>query len=542
MKTKNYFTTTHITLDAKKSETCKPCYEHANEKDIIKYMSRTAQAVSNMDNIYPCEITSEVNGAVNRSIKHGEKLESLKKRGKTCKAIRAGENFNLISFHTKKKCNMKTLKQMSILCFVSAIFLWSCENKPDDFTGTPYDPAKPVSVENFEPDSGGMATKIFIHGDNFGIDLTKIKVYFNNLRAPVVGSDGKHLYAITPRQPGRECAISVVVNGDSVVIGKKYMYRTMTTVTTIAGKKGTTEFKGGTLSDATFDHPSTLCVDAEGNIFLSHWRVPYCFVLINQEKNIVQAVEPGGNGEATAFGVPTPDKDGKVIMAPTDGGDGYYSFDPDAQWAPKSRLILHPSTEQIADGMVNFTINTKHGLAACQIDGKIYTRAYNGQLVRFDPATRTGEQVATTLQPNSDSFLVFDPYQPNLLYITYPSRHAIYTYDILTGEHTPFAGTVGTSGWKDGQRLEAEFNTPSQVIVDSDGSVIVADRMNHCIRKISPDGMVSTLIGKGGMAGYQDGNPEDALFNEPRGVAIDKNNNIYVADYNNNVVRKLAVE
>jgi hypothetical protein len=431
---------------------------------------------------------------------------------------------------------MKTLKQMSILCFVTAIVFWSCENKPDDFTGAPYDPAKPVSVENFEPDSGGMATKIFIHGDNFGTDLTKIKVYFNGLRAPVVGSDGKHLYAITPRQPGRECTLSVVVNGDSVVIGKKYMYRTMTTVTTIAGKKGTTEFKGGTLSDATFDHPSTLCVDVEGNIFLSHWRVPYCFVLINQEKNIVQALYTGD-----PLGAPTADTEGKVITAPTDGGEGYYYFDPDAQWAPKSRLILHPTTEQIAGGMVNFTINTKHAMSTCLQNGYIYTRSYNGQLIRFDPQTRTGEQLAL-FEPNSDSFLSFDPYQTNILYISYPGRHAIYTFDVNTREHKLFAGTQGQYGWKDGQRLEAEFDTPVQVTVDEDGSVIVADAGNHCIRKISPDGMVSTLIGKGTVSGYVDGNPEDALFNYPRGVAIDKDHNIYVADYNNNVVRKLAVE
>jgi aminopeptidase-like protein len=90
--------------------------------------------------------------------------------------------------------------------------------------------------------------------------------------------------------------------------------------------------------------------------------------------------------------------------------------------------------------------------------------------------------------------------------------------------------------------LEAEFNEPSQLIIDEDGSIIMADSKNHCIRKITSDGMVSTLIGKGGIAGYQDGNPEDALFDQPTGIAIDKDYNIYVADYNNNVVRKLSVE
>jgi sugar lactone lactonase YvrE len=434
---------------------------------------------------------------------------------------------------------MKKQKKTSIIYFVAVmIFLWSCEKTTENIGGEPYNPSLPVKIDSFEPDSGGMATKVFIYGSNFGTDLSKIKVYFNTMRAPVVGSDGSHIYVITPRQPGEECILSVVVENDSVAYTqKKYRYRTMTTVTTITGKKGTTEFMGGTLSEATFHNPSTLCVDAEGNIFLTHWRQPYCFVLINQEKDIVQALYTGD-----PLGAPTADADGKVIMAPTDGGDGYYSFDPDAQWAAKSRLILHPNEDQVATGMKDFSINWKHGMSACFEDECIYTRSYNGQIVKFNPLTRTGELVATNIQPNDDSYPYFDPYQTNILYISYPSRHAIYTFDIKTGEHTLFAGSAGTSGWRDGNRLECEFNTPSQLVVDRDGSVYVADRGNHCIRRITPDGMVTTIIGKGGIAGYQDGNPEDALFNNPRGVAIDKEGNIYVADYENNVVRKLAVE
>ena len=431
------------------------------------------------------------------------------------------------------------------VCFLSFLVatgmllgLWSCENESKNLERPSYDPSKPVRIADFEPDSGGMATKVFIYGSNFGSDLSKIRVYFNSMRAPVVGSDGEHLYVITPRQPGEECTLSVVVGNDSVVFtNKTYRYRTMTTVTTIAGTKGTNVFKGGTLSEATFHNPSTLCIDAEGNIFLSHWREPYCFVLINQEKDIVQALYTG-----EALGAPTADAEGKVIMVPTDGGDGYYSFDPDAQWASKSRLILHPNAEQIAEGMKDFNINWKHGMSACFQDGYIYTRSYNGQIVKFNPLTRTGELVATNIQPNDDSYPYFDPYQTNILYISYPSRHAIYKFDINTGEHTVFAGTPGTPGWKDGSCLDSEFRNPNQLVVDKDGSVYVADRGNHCIRRVTPDGMVSTVIGKGGIAGYQDGNPEDALFNNPRGVAIDKEGNIYVADYENNTVRKLAVE
>jgi hypothetical protein len=439
---------------------------------------------------------------------------------------------------------LKTKKQgrMFLLLLVAGSLAFfaieSCEKKDNGFEREAYNPAQPVKVDGFEPDSGGMATKVLIHGSNFGSDLSKIKVYFNTMRAPVVGSDGNHLYVITPRQPGEECVLSVVVESDSVALeSKTFRYRTMTTVVTVAGKKGTTEFKGGTLSEATFDHPNFLCVDAEGNIFLTHWRIPYCFVLINLEQDIVQELYTGEPLDA-----PTADADGRVIMAPADEGDGYYSFDPDAQWAPKSRLILHPNAEQIAGGMADFLISYKHGLSACTLDGCIYTKAFDGQLIKFDPLTRTGQTIASNILTSNEAFLYFDPYHPNMLYLTSSRTHAIYTYDVLTNEFLLFAGYPGRDGWKDGTRLEAEFNKPHQIIIDEDGSIIVADRGNHCIRKITPDGMVTTIIGKGGIAGYQDGNPEDALFDEPTGIAIDKDYNIYVADYNNNVIRRLSVE
>ena len=433
---------------------------------------------------------------------------------------------------------MNKLKQTSMICFVATImFLWACENnKPDDFGRTPYDPSKPVRIDSFEPDSGGMATKVFINGSNFGSDVSKIKVYFNDLRASVVGSDGNHLYVITPRRPGREVTISVVVNGDSTVCtDKKYLYRTLTTVTTIAGKKGTTDFKGGTLAEAEFSDVYYLCVDAEDNIFLSHWGTSRGFVLINQEKDIVQQVYAG-----EALGVPATDAEGKRIMAPTDARDGYYYFDPDEQWAPKSRLILHPTTDMINEGMKDFNLTNKAGLAFCHHDGYMYTNATNGHLVKFHPVTRVGQLVDVLLSVAGR--MCFDPYQPNILYLSYRTNNTIYRYDINTGEYILYAGVEGIAGWKDGHRLEAEFYSPYQMVVDQDGSLVVADRLNHCIRRISRDGMVTTVIGKGGISGYQDGNLEDALFNNPMGLAIDKNGTIYVADLGNQVIRKLAVE
>lgn len=439
---------------------------------------------------------------------------------------------------------MKKQKQLSIIYFAMAIVLfWSCEsNKPDNFGRENYDPSKPVEITGFEPDSGGMSTKVFITGSNFGSDVSKIKVYFNDVPAPVVGSDGRHIYTITPRQPGRENVISVVVNGDSTAFTKKkYLYRTMYVIQTIAGRKGTTQFKAGKLSEAEFHQPSTITVDAQKNIFISHWRVPFCFVRINEEENIVEALAPGSNTDTKyAFGAPTVDANG-VVSAISDNGRTFFTFDPIEGWTPRERSILPAGA-----GGTPFIFSTAHSLAAHPVTGELYTRYYaSGHLVKVNPNTREGSLVAETLT-SSDSYLVFDPVNPNILYIAYHHLHCIGKYDLEKKEHTIFAGKNGEAGWQDGPLSEARFNAPNQLIVAPNGNLYLADRNNHCIRMITLDGkgggVVSTVIGKGGVAGYQDGNPEDALFNQPRGVAVTPDGNIYITDLGNNVVRKLTIE
>lgn len=451
---------------------------------------------------------------------------------------------------------MTRFKQISMICFVAtAMYLWSCEdNKSDNFGKIPFDPSKPVRIDSFEPDSGGLATKVFITGSNFGTDLSKIKVYYTakasdestvTMRAPVVGSDGEHLYVITPKMSNlRGCTISVVVNKDSTsteLINKKFMYRTMYVIRTIAGRKGTTEFKPGTLATAEFQYPSTITMDTEGNLFVSHWRVPYSFLRINEEENIVEALEIGSTTNTMyAFGAPTCDSKG-VVSAISDNARTFFTFDPMEAWSPRQRAIL-----SAGPGGTPFEFSTAHSLAAHPITGDLYTRMFsNGHLVKVDPVTREGTKVSDTT-PSSDSYLVFDPVNPNILYIAYHHLHCIGKFDLATKEHTIFAGRSGSSGWQDGPIGDARFNTPNQLIVAPNGNLYVADRGNHCIRMITLDGqgggIVSTIIGKGGVAGYQDGNPDDALFNNPRGVAVAPNGDIYITDYENNVVRKLTIE
>ena len=103
------------------------------------------------------------------------------------------------------------------------------------------------------------------------------------------------------------------------------------------------------------------------------------------------------------------------------------------------------------------------------------------------------------------------------------------------GQVTTWAG--GEPGFADGPGLQARFNGPSGLAVNAAGDVFVADTFNQRIRKIAPDGTVSTLSGS--VRGYVNGAPGSARFAEPVGLALDSLGHLLVADFSNNRIRKV---
>lgn len=106
------------------------------------------------------------------------------------------------------------------------------------------------------------------------------------------------------------------------------------------------------------------------------------------------------------------------------------------------------------------------------------------------------------------------------------------------GEVTTVSGN-GVIGYLDGPVASAKFYAPQSLIADAAGNIYVADMGNNMIRKISASGVVSTLAGSGD-AGYADGTGSNATFNTPRGLTIDAQGNLYVADQGNNLIRKVT--
>lgn len=141
--------------------------------------------------------------------------------------------------------------------------------------------------------------------------------------------------------------------------------------------------------------------------------------------------------------------------------------------------------------------------------------------------------------------------QNGTLYVADAANHAIRKIT-LQGVVT-IAGD-GVQGDRNGTGKEARFHSPSDVAVAEDGTLYVADTLNHAIRKIAPDGSVTTLnslsertveLANGYLesAGdFRDGKLSEAKFNEPSGIVLDAKGNLYVSDTGNQRIRYIDLQ
>ena len=482
-------------------------------------------------------------------------------------------------------------KYCVILCCLSAIIVgfYSCNDDNGTGGGTPFIPGQSIVCKHFDPLEGGRATQMMLTADNLGNDPKMLEVYFDDRQAPVVGCNKGKALILVPRLPSTgEYIVRVKIGGQEASFNQKFSYTVRAVVTTVCGNpnSGDNNFRDGPFGLCVLRNPMYLACDITGNLFLSHQNQvgggdanQNLIALINEQEEYVRKLIDCPNRP----NAPSTDYTGKMIVVPADGGnwrDVYWEFDPEVGGAARERTIFHPTASEIANGdKVDWgTLDAfKHSFAICQIDQKVYYRGNrNGQIIRFHPRTREGEW-ATTLEKqivadsegelteknvsmymlqniNGDSYLMFDP-NPENAHMLYAcicggtgNNHIIAYLNVLTGETGIYAGGMGEDnmGWRDGPASSAKFYNPRQMVLDKDGNFLIADSKNHCIRKIDPrTGMVSTLVGIAGKAGYQDGNPDDALFNEPWGLCIKKegeDETIYIADTRNHCVRKLIME
>ena len=421
--------------------------------------------------------------------------------------------------------------------------LASCESEKSAYE--PYDPSKAITLTSFYPDSGGVATKVILNGENFGNEAKKVKVFFNDKEAAVIEAIGDKIYAICPRKPGEgdennivKCRVRVQVGDKSVEYDKPFTYQIRTVVTTVCGIVGAPDdVVTGNLAQTSFPYVTYLAVDNDNNIIASlrnrnNYYHENKVILVNEDEDLSRLLIPDSGAPLNQ---PCMLDDGKTVYIPTDNGTEYWTMSSDNMWSP-IKQAMKPNTGE------TLTIDFKHSFAMCTEDGFMYIRAKNGILYKVNPETGLTSQVSSGLMSGSDSYMAFSKKNPNMLYLAYTNNHCVYTYNIRTGEHRLLAGISGQPGYIDGNGAAAMFSEPRQLILDDNDDMYIADTNNHCIRKVTSDGKVSTVIGQPGKSGYQDGSPEDALFNRPFGMCINNDGILYIADYENQCIRRLAIE
>jgi hypothetical protein len=159
-----------------------------------------------------------------------------------------------------------------------------------------------------------------------------------------------------------------------------------------------------------------------------------------------------------------------------------------------------------------------------------------------DNATYSGTETATltvtavTATMNGDSFQCIVTNASGSVTTT-PAALVVSTPLIVS----TLAGQAGISGTADGTGSAAGFHDPADVAVDSAGNVYVADTDNQTVRRVTTAGVVSTLAGQAGTPGSADGSGSAAGFRYPSGLTVDSAGNVYVADTDNETIRRVTL-
>ena len=223
--------------------------------------------------------------------------------------------------------------------------------------------------------------------------------------------------------------------------------------------------------------------------------------------------------------------------------------------APTTTAITAP-TVTTADVIINVTSTTAQSGGAITADGgagisangvcysatnKTPTTADSKTSDIVDAGASTSDFTSNLKGLTANTIYYIRAYATNSVGTAYGSvlqfTTAVNLSSILAAV-TTFAGNA-MAGYTDATGLNAQFNNPQGITADANGNLFVSDSYNSYIREITPAGIVTTVAGNGTI-GYQDGPAATAEFYSPAGSAFDSQGNLYVADYGNNVIRKIA--
>ena len=448
-----------------------------------------------------------------------------------------------------------------------AFGLASC--KDDQNEDAAFDPSKPIVITDFMPKEGGFGTNLILYGDNFGDDLSKVKVTIGGKKANIVSVKNNVLYCMVP-QAAYDGDIEVSAcdgDGEEIAYGvadEKFSYQKQWLVTTIVGQRFE-DWNDATETEGAFD----ACGYIEGISWFSfdpksNFDEMYvsCAALgpirkINFAKETVEFLSHISVSEDRPTIINwTPDENQDMVLTRDlkNKGNVNVIYSRASNFKTKTDLI---STLGIIES---------GNAAMVHPDGQIYYTAYKTQdIYRYDFETKETTISGKHVKANENLRFVLHP-SGKYAYMTrlyYSGNNSGYIARLDYNEEAdmfsaPYivAGSDKSAGYADGVGGSAQMKGPGQGVFvknpeyageEDEYDFYFTDDYNHCVRVLTPTGRVYTFAGRGnGSAdgGYADGSLRgEARFNRPWAIAYDeKRNCFYVGERNNKVIRKIALE
>jgi hypothetical protein len=346
------------------------------------------------------------------------------------------------------------------------------------------------AINSFSPTEAVAGMEVIITGDNFNTTVANNIVKFSGIAASVKSATATQLTVVVPAgaTPGR---ITVSVKGKTGMSSEDFI--TIGTVTTFAGN-GIAGFADGVGTSAQLSLLSDLVMDKSGNIYVA-----------DVDNYRIRKITNTG-------------------VVSTFAGNGKYGFvdgkGTEAQFTGIFGLALD------ATGNLYVADRQNYAIRKVTPSGEVTTLAGTGWAGHVDGpvATAQFDDPVGVAVDDSDNIYVAEKR---------PSFIRKISFD---GIVSTIAGD-GYFGFADGIGAAAQFNNPVSIKIDKEGNLIVADQSNSSIRKVTPAGVVTTIAGSG-IGGYQDGDAMNAQFRFPAGIGIDEFNNIYIGEYGR--IRKLS--
>jgi sugar lactone lactonase YvrE len=440
------------------------------------------------------------------------------------------------------KTFLVTGKPLGLSLLVILMCFSACKKNPVptiivDNTDDKYeDPA----FTSFSPAEGAMNTIITINGKGFSTVPQHNDVTINDKRATIISSTLTSMQVKVPPGAGTG-KVSVRIGNHIINSVKDFIYQY--TVSTLAG--GEEGYRVGKVQVALFWFPGEAAVDLSGNVYIG-----------DTGNGAIRKISRNAEVSTLAGGKIAPFKDGPGkdatfynphgVAVHTDGtvyvADNFNhtirKITPDGYVTTFAGINAGVGGVDFNFGFVdgqgkNARFNYPMGIAIDQRGYLYVADSHNKAIRKISPSGLVSTLSAYPGAFNNPVGLAVDA--GGNVYVADAGSHQIKKVR-PEGAVSIFAGQ-GTVGSKDGSGPNAQFQSPMGIAIDAKGILYISDASNHRIRKITPEGFVSTLAGK--FFGFADGPANIAQFYVPVGIALDANGVIYVSDSGNSRIRKI---